>query len=103
MGILRRLFSTKDESHHNHNKNHTFIECLNIVQTWSARATIDPDLDIDNKALNQALVSQVTCPYCSNRMKFSDMVSSQGVQIKIKCPICKTEPASHRSYEYEIA
>ena len=101
MGILRRLFSNDDSK--NELEKLTFIDCMNIVQSWSANATIDPDIELDNKSLNTALQATVTCPYCSNEINFGDAVTSIGVKITIKCPSCGTEPAAKRSYEFEIA
>ena len=104
MGILRRLFSNDNSGFHSELENLTFIDCLNIVQTWSAQATIDPDLELDNKALNNALHATVNCPYCSNEIVFGDAVTSHGVRLTVRCPSCGTEPAAARShYEFEIA
>ena len=101
MGILRRLFSNDDSEELIEKL--TFIDCMNIVQSWSANATIDPDIELDNKSLNKALQATVTCPYCSSEIHFGDAVTSRGVQITVKCPSCGTEPAAKRRYEFEIA
>jgi len=101
MGFLKRLFSNDDSDEVVEKL--TFIDCMNIAQSWSANATIDPDIELDNKSLNTALQATVTCPYCSNEILFGDAVTSQGVQITIRCPSCGTEPAAKRRYEFEIA
>ena len=101
MGILRRLFKNDDSE--KEIEKLTFIDCMNIVQSWSANATIDPDIELDNKSLNNALQATITCPYCSNEILFGDAVTSHGVQITIKCPSCGIEPAAKRRYEFEIA
>jgi len=102
MRILQRLFSTDDSDFPQELKKLTFLDCFNIVQSWSARAVVDPDLELDNKALNDALLATVTCPYCNNEIVFGDAVVTQGVQLTVKCPSCGTKPAVRNHYEFEM-
>ncbi len=102
MGILKRLFSINDPNFHNKPEKLTFIDCFDIVQTWSARAIVDPDIESDNKALNNALRATVTCPYCKNEIYFGDAVTPKGVQMMIKCPSCGVEPVASRLNEFDL-
>jgi len=104
MRILQRLFSSGDPDFPKDLKNLTFIECFNIVQRWSAHAIVDPDLDLelDNTALNVALLATVVCPYCNSKIVFGDAVASQGAQLTVKCPSCGTKPRLRNHNEIGI-
>jgi hypothetical protein len=102
MGLLRRLFTGGRENNQEFIPT-TFIECLDIVHNWSARAAIDPDFDINDKKLHAALKAQVTCPYCANSIQFGNAVKFQGISLQVQCPICHTIPSKEKDYDQELA
>ena len=78
----------------------TFLECLAIIQNWSAKISVDPDFDMNDKGLHTALETTVTCPYCSAEIKFGSAVTFQGTRLQVKCPVCHTVPRKEKDYEY---
>lgn len=80
----------------------TFLECLQIVQNWSANLAVDPDFDMNDKNLHIALETDVTCPYCSAHIKFGNAVKFQGASLLVQCPACHTIPKKEKNYEYGL-
>lgn len=75
---------------------------MNIVQQWSAKVSIDPDFDMNDKQLRSALDTEVSCPYCSAQIRFGDAVSFEGVNPKVQCPVCHTVSKKEKNYEYGL-
>lgn len=93
MGILNKIFGKDTDSTISDGSNKSFVDCVQIVNAWKTRATIDPDIVSPNDtALRSALNSHVSCPYCSSEINFKDAVINSGVSMRIRCPVCQTEP-----------
>lgn len=92
MSFLTKLFSSTPKQQEPKFVPHTFLECLDVVRGWSARAAIDPDFDMNDRDLNAALAAQVTCPYCNARYQFGHAVKFQGAKMEVQCPSCQTIP-----------
>jgi len=96
MGIWDRIFK-RGESNDQHELD--YVECVDIVQAWKTRASIDPDLSLNNDPqLERAKRSMVVCPYCNSRMKFEQTLIGHGINIKVRCPACQTEPVLHHEF-----
>jgi hypothetical protein len=100
MGILQRIFSNSAKKQPAVVTPTSFLECFNIVQNWSAQVAVDPDFDINDKALRTALDTMVTCPYCSAHIKFGDAVQFQGARPQVQCPACHTVTKKEKNHEY---
>ena len=100
MGLLQRLFSNSSKKQPEFAAPTTFLECLAIVQNWSAKIAIDPDFDLNDKNLQTALDTMVTCPYCSTNIKFGSAVTFQKSRLQVQCPVCHTVPRKEKEYEY---
>lgn len=92
MSFLSKLFSSTPKQQEPIINPQTFLECLDIVRGWSSRAAIDPDFDMNDRNLNAALATPVTCPYCNAHYQFGQAVRFQGVKMEVKCPACNTVP-----------
>ena len=100
MGILQRLFSSSSTKTVSDEIPTSFLECFYLVQNWSAKVSIDPDFDMNDKQLKNALDTRVTCPYCSAHIRFGDAVKFEGVNPIVKCPVCHTVTKKEKHYEY---
>ncbi|MDH5326420.1 MAG: hypothetical protein OEZ68_06270 [Gammaproteobacteria bacterium] len=92
MGFLSKLFSSGGNNSEPVAKPKDFLECLSIVRAWSSRAAIDPDFDMNDRSLNIALNTPVTCPYCNAHYAFGQAVHFSGASMEVQCPSCKTKP-----------
>ena len=76
-----------------------YVECVDVVQAWKTRARIDPDLLLNtDPQLERAKNSIVVCPYCNSQMRFEQTLIGHGIQMKVRCPSCQTEPVLHHEY-----
>lgn len=100
MGLLDKIFYGSAKKQPISARPTTFLECLTIVQNWSAQIAIDPDFDMNNPDLRNALETLVTCPYCSTNFKFGSAVTFQGSRLHVQCPACQTVPRKEKNYEY---
>lgn len=98
MGILDRILgrTSKEEEA---TQNLSFVECVDILQSWKTRSSIDTDLlTLPDKRLDAAKNSLVACPYCNHKMSFRQALVGGGVTTKVRCPACRTEPVVHHEY-----
>jgi uncharacterized Zn-finger protein len=101
MGILQRIFSNSAKKQPVDEVTPTsFLDCFNIVQSWSAKVAVDPDFDMNDKSLRTALDTFVTCPYCSAQIRFGDAVHFHGANPQVQCPACHTVTKKEKHYEY---
>jgi len=100
MGILQRIFSQAAKKSTISAAPTSFLECFNIVQNWSAKVAVDPDFDMNDKELHTALDTLVTCPYCSETIRFGNAVQFQGARVQVQCPACHTVTKKEKNYEY---
>jgi hypothetical protein len=102
MGLLSRLFTGTRKPAQTTIPT-TFVECLDVVRNWSAKAAVDPDFDINDQSLHAALAAHVTCPYCSQAITFGNAVKFQGTSLQVQCPACHTVPTKEKDYDQELA
>jgi len=96
MGIWDKIFKRGEKTPP---QDLDYVECVDIVQAWKTRASIDPDLVFNSDPqLERAKQSMVICPYCNRRMRFEQTLIGQGIHMKIRCPACQTEPVLHHEY-----
>jgi uncharacterized Zn-finger protein len=96
MGILDRIFKRSAAVN---TEELGYVECVDIVQAGKTRAAIDPDYMPNNDPqLERAKKSIVVCPYCNTRMKFEQTLVGSGMNLKVRCPNCETEPVLHHEY-----
>jgi len=96
MALWDKIFNRGKKTQH---KDLDYVDCVDIVQAWKTRVSIDPDLTFNEDAqLELAKHSTVVCPYCNHRMPFELTLIGQGVNIKVRCPVCQTEPVLHHEY-----
>jgi len=96
MGIWEKIFK-RGEPSQNHDLD--YVECVDIVQAWKTRVSIDPDLSLnDDPNLERAKRAMVICPYCNHSMRFEQTLIGQGINIKVRCPVCQTEPVLHHDF-----
>jgi len=100
MGLLQKIFSGSTKKRTPSVRPTTFLECLTIIQTWSAHISVDPDFDMNDPDLRNALETLVTCPYCSTNFRFGSAVTFQGSRLHVQCPACRTIPRKEKNYEY---
>ncbi len=102
MGVFNKLFSVKANSAEKEIQPKNFIECLDIVRVWNAKAKFHMDVDMEDSRLKSAMNTLVTCPYCSESYYFGDGLGFVEGQLVVKCPHCYTTP-SEGTEEYEVA
>lgn len=96
MSILDRIFRRSGSAD---TEELGYVECVDIVQAWKTRAAIDPDYIFNSDPkLERAKKSMVVCPYCNTRMKFEQALVGNGMNLKVRCPSCQTEPVLHHEY-----
>jgi hypothetical protein len=99
MGFLNKIFNPSYELELDHNNDKSFVGCVDLVHAWKMKAAIDPDIVTpDDPALKAAFKSVVCCPYCSNDILFGDAVINKGIAMRIRCPVCQTEPTVQHAF-----
>ena len=100
MSMFSKLFSTKTTSQKLARQPHNFVECLDAVRVWNAQAMYQMDLDLNDQAIQSAMNTLVTCPYCSESYYFADALSFVNGRFTVECPKCQVSPAEDAAEEY---
>ena len=100
MSVFSKLFSAKSEPPREEIRPRNFIDCLDIVRVWNAKATYNFDIDMNDTRLQAAMNTLVTCPYCSESYYFADSLGFSDARLTVECPHCHTSPAEDASEEY---
>lgn len=101
MGVFSKLFFTRaNEAEQHQPKN--FVECLDVVRVWNAKAKFHLDMDMNDSGLQMAMNTLVTCPYCSESYYFADALGFVDATLTVECPHCHTSPAEGAE-EYDVA
>lgn len=99
MGFLNRIFNKQEQSDYQAGSSQNFVDCVDLVHAWKMKAAIDPDIVApDDPVLKAAFKSVVCCPYCSTDIVFGDAVVNTGVAMRIRCPVCQTEPSLQHAF-----
>lgn len=78
-----------------------FVECLDAIRSWNAQAMYQLDLDVINDgAMQAAMNTLVTCPYCSESYYFADALEFDNARLNVKCPQCHISPSEDALEEY---
>jgi len=94
MGFLNRMFKKQESTDSQTEYGKNFVDCVDLVNAWKIKATVDPDvITPDDPVLKSAFKNVVSCPYCSNDIVFGDAVVNTGIAMRIRCPVCHTEPS----------
>ena len=100
MSVFSRLFSTKSVAAKQEFQPRNFIDCLDVIRVWNAKATYSMYLDMNDDNLQAAMNSLVTCPYCSESYYFADALGFNNARLTVECPHCQTSPVEDASEEY---
>jgi len=99
MGFLNRIFKKQEPSDNQTEFGRNFVDCVDLVHAWKIKATVDPDvITLDDPVLTSAFKRVVSCPYCSTDIIFGDAVINTGIAMRIRCPVCHTEPLLQHTY-----
>ncbi|WP_455374843.1 hypothetical protein [Kaarinaea lacus] len=100
MSMLSKLFSAKSADNKQFKQPQNFVECLDATRVWNAQAMYQMDININDKAIQSAMNTLVTCPYCSESYYFADALGFVNGRFSVECPKCHTSPAEDAAEEY---
>ena len=100
MSMLSKLFSAKSADNKQFKQPQNFVECLDATRVWNAQAMYQMDININDKAIQSAMNTLVTCPYCSESYYFADALGFVNGRFSVECPKGHTSPAEDAAEEY---